>query len=248
MTTAKPAIVLIPGAWHGSIHFRPLTSRLESAGYEVHALDLPSTSDNPVNDSWKLDIAMIRDTVEQLAEQGQDVVLVMHSRGGLPGGDAAEGMSKADRAKGGKQGGIVRLLYICSFAAPEGMSLFEATGGRPAEWIEFDGDLIRPTRVHEIFYHDVPAEVVEEQKMHLKPMPASIGRDHHAKYAAWKHIPSTYMVCEKDNALPLFAQEAMIAHPDANFKVERCGASHSPFLSMPDFTAEVVRRAAGERV
>lgn len=30
------------------------------------------------------------------------------------------------------------------------------------------------------------------------------------------------------------------------FDVERCGASHSPFLSMPKLTSEVIRRAAGE--
>ncbi|KAK4548853.1 hypothetical protein LTR36_008626 [Oleoguttula mirabilis] len=247
MTTTKPAIVLVPGAWHTSIHFRPLTSRLEKAGYEIHALDLPSTADNPGNDAWKDDIALIRGTVEQLADRGRDVVLVMHSRGGLPGSDAAEGMSKADRSKEGKQGGIVRMLYMCAFAAPEGVSLFDATHG-PTDWLEMDGDLCRPLRVEEIFYGDLSAEMVEEQKKHLKTMPTSDFSDHHVKYAAWKHIPSTYLVCEKDNAIGLSAQEGMIAQPDAKFTVERCGSSHSPYLSMPDFTAEVVRRAAGEQV
>lgn len=65
-------------------------------------------------------------------------------------------------------------------------------------------------------------------------------------YPAYKHIPSTYLLCEKDNAIPLAAQEGMLAGTDVKFDVERCAAGHSPFLSMPEFVAEVVRRAAGE--
>ena len=89
--------------------------------------------------------------------------------------------------------------------------------------------------------------MVEDQAKHLRVMHTSMVH-HCVKYAAWKHIPSTYMVCEGDQAIKLAAQEGMIAQPGANFTVERCGSSHSPFVSMPDFTAEVVRRAAGEKI
>jgi hypothetical protein len=55
-------------------------------------------------------------------------------------------------------------------------------------------------------------------------------------------IPSSYLICEKDNAIPFQAQEGMIAmaqakNPKAFDIVERCEASHSPFLSMPDTLA-----------
>lgn len=89
--------------------------------------------------------------------------------------------------------------------------------------------------------------MIEEAKRHIKPMPSTCFCSA-ASYAAWKHIPSTYLVCENDNAIPLQAQEMMIGQPGANFTVERCAASHSPFLSMPDFTVDVIRRAAGEKV
>lgn len=36
--------------------------------------------------------------------------------------------------------------------------------------------------------------------------------------------------------------------PGALFEEERCSAGHSPFLSMPRFTADVIRRAAGEKI
>ena len=108
--------------------------------------------------------------------------------------------------------------------------------------------MIYPETVEQVFYNDCPLHVVEDQKKHIRPIPPSVLSAHKARYAAWKHIPSTYLVCEQDNAVPLAAQEALISQPGAQFRVERCPASHSPFLSMPDLTAEVVRRAAGEQM
>jgi len=106
----KPVIVIVPGAWHQAIHYQLLTDRLQQAGYDVHALTLPCTGENPRPDVWQDDIAHIRGTVERASDSGRDVVVVMHSRGGLPGGDAVEGMSKADREQQGRAGGVVHLV------------------------------------------------------------------------------------------------------------------------------------------
>ena len=68
-------------------------------------------------------------------------------------------------------------------------------------------------------------------------------------WAGWKHIPSTYVLCGQDHAIPAEAQEMMINRDSANFNVVRFEhASHSPFLSMPKETADVIRKAAGEVV
>lgn len=69
-------------------------------------------------------------------------------------------------------------------------------------------------------------------------------------FAPWKTIPSTYILCEKDQAILIEAQEAMVAGarqaaPDSFDVVERCSAGHSPFLSMPDKLTEYLKRAAG---
>jgi hypothetical protein len=52
----------------------------------------------------------------------------------------------------------------------------------------------------------------------------------------WLTIPSTYVLCENDNAIPVMAQEGMVAGakakaPNAFDVVERCTASHTPFAS-----------------
>ena len=54
-------------------------------------------------------------------------------------------------------------------------------------------------------------------------------------------MPSTYVVCENDNAIPVFAQEAMARRAG---RVERLPSAHSPFLSHPDELTEVLERAA----
>lgn len=60
-------------------------------------------------------------------------------------------------------------------------------------------------------------------------------------------MPSTYIVCEADRAIPLQAQEGMLAMAkEGEWVVERCAAGHSPFVGVPGFVAGVVRRAAGE--
>lgn len=68
--------------------------------------------------------------------------------------------------------------------------------------------------------------------------------------APWKTIPSTYILCEEDQAIPIHGQEAMVAGakqaaPDSFDVVESCSAGHSPFLSMPDKVTEFLKRAAG---
>lgn len=57
------------------------------------------------------------------------------------------------------------------------------------------------------------------------------------------------MVCEKDNAIPVQAQDGMIAAakeaaPSAFDVVARCQAGHSPFLSQPEWLAEKLIESA----
>jgi len=57
---------------------------------------------------------------------------------------------------------------------------------------------------------------------------------------AWKEIPSTYIICEEDQAIPVFAQEAMSARATS---VVRINTDHSPFLCAPADLAKLISRA-----
>ena len=49
-----------------------------------------------------------------------DVIVVMHSYSGIPGGQALDGLDKKTTTEQGLKGGVVRLVYIMSFIVPEG--------------------------------------------------------------------------------------------------------------------------------
>ena len=47
---------------------------------------------------------------------------------------ALDGLSKVERGKEGKKGGVVKLAYISAFVPFEGVSLLAAFGGAVPEW------------------------------------------------------------------------------------------------------------------
>ena len=103
-------------------------------------------------------------------------------------------------------------------------------------------------QAHDIFYNDLSEEDAQKWISKLNKH-ATQAFEAPCTWAAWKHIPSTYLFCGRDNAVTVAGQEALISQPGANFDVVRFeDASHSPFLSMPKETADVIRRAAGEKI
>jgi hypothetical protein len=99
-----------------------------------------------------------------------------------------------------------------------------------------------------VFYHDLSPDQASYWASKLRPHSYAtklVG----ASSAAWRAIPSTYLICEDDHAIPVFVQEAMVkACQDAGapMDTERVFSSHSPFLSKPKEMVGFLRRAAGE--
>ena len=126
MSTTKPVIVLVPGAWHSPIHFTPLTERLEAAGYTVKSIDLPSVTWSTRSvlppESFDDDVQAIRAVVEEAVAHGEDVLVLGHSYGSMPKMTAVKGLDRKSREQQGKKGGVVSLVFCCSFALPEGES------------------------------------------------------------------------------------------------------------------------------
>lgn len=70
--------------------------------------------------------------------EGKDVVLVMHSYGGIPGSGAAKGFGKAARKMAGRKGGVIGLVHVSGFVLPEGLSCVDGQGGSLPAWIKQD--------------------------------------------------------------------------------------------------------------
>ena len=82
--------------------------------------------------------------------EGNDIVMVMHSYGGECGGQAVMGLTKAERKREGKKGGIIGLIYMTAFMIPRGRSLTDAMGGVLPRWITLDVRLLI-TQTHSSF-------------------------------------------------------------------------------------------------
>jgi hypothetical protein len=97
-----------------------------------------------------------------------------------------------------------------------------------------------------IFYNDL--SVAEQafwiNKLRPHPPPSSTTP---ITNVAYKYIPTTYLLCEKDQAIPFEVQRMMVAGAEASGDVYEgeieqivCGSGHSPFLSMPERVVEIV--------
>ena len=64
--------------------------------------------------------------------------------------------------------------------------------------------------------------------------------------AAWRYIPSTYLVTENDQAVPTQYQEAFAA--GAKSEIGRINTGHSPMLSQPEMLAGKIHEATQKAV
>ena len=134
---------------------------------------------------------------------------------------------------------VSHIVYLTAFMLDEGESLYGLVGGEPPDWWSFTDDrrALIASRPEEIFYNDMDAEAVETAAAALQLQRFdAIAQE--LRGAAWREIPSTYVICERDNAIPVPAQEMLSQRAGT---VHRLDASHSPMLSQPDAVVEIIR-------
>ena len=139
MVQPHPSFLIVPGAWHQPSAYEKLVTSLRNTGYSTSVVSLPScNAPDPQNATCSADAAAVRQEILQSmdAGDGKDLVIVCHSYGGIPGGGAAYGLSKTARAKDGKGGGVIGLIYVAGFVVPEKSSLLETLGGQHAPYVD----------------------------------------------------------------------------------------------------------------
>jgi pimeloyl-ACP methyl ester carboxylesterase len=243
---SKPTYVLLPGAWHSPSIYDDVVNLLAKHDYPAISLPPPGGGGPP-------------GCLSKLVSQDKEVILVVHSYAGLPGGEATKDLGKKDREAQGLKGGIIRFVVINGFVAPPGFQ--PAPRGDYStmpEWMKFDAETdtfsVTPTDATNNFYHDLPVPLAASLAASLRPHSAGVFFST-TTHAAWMHIPSTYLISMEDRtrftaALSEFTiQATRQMEPSAFDVVERCeGAGHCVMISEPEWTAEALRRAAGEVV
>ncbi|KAL5331283.1 hypothetical protein ACEPPN_000813 [Leptodophora sp. 'Broadleaf-Isolate-01'] len=233
--------ILLPNHLLQENNFPPPDPRLRRVPHS-----LQSAGERPADQglaTFQEDAAFIHSTLLQLVEQGKDVVLAMNSYGGFPGTEATKGLSKGEREKGGKEGGVVALVYLASFIPPVGTSLRGSIGENLPDSIKNAGDYmtLNPAEDWVNIFSDLP-ESEAKHYMSLMPNHSTISFSGELTHPGYKYIPN-------DEIIPVEAQRQMIDFArgeGADVKVVETSAGHCPMLSIPEKTVDVLIAAANE--
>lgn len=99
--------------WHDPDAFFEVGNVLEKHGYtNVYVNTASVGSTKPLDDPFEDTKIVRKHILKALDEDGHDVVLAMHSYGGVPGTNAAHGLGKKQREAEGSKTGVINLAYI----------------------------------------------------------------------------------------------------------------------------------------
>lgn len=116
LTATKPTILFVPGAWHKSACYNPVIHALNAQGYETAIAELASVGRVPGLQTWAQDVDNIRKVIASLTSAGKRIVVVAHSYGSLPTGEAIKDFLQRALEAQGKPGGVAHLhISVRSF-------------------------------------------------------------------------------------------------------------------------------------
>jgi pimeloyl-ACP methyl ester carboxylesterase len=224
---SKVSVVLVHGAFADASSWRRVIPILEKDGFTVTAVQ------NPLK-SLADDVATTKRVIDS---QKENVILVGHSYGGAVITDAAAGNSK-----------VKGLVYVAAFAPDAGEALgglierFSPSPLATALVPDSAGFLyIDRSKFQEVFANDLTKDEAALLAATQKPIAGAIFGEG-LKAAAWKTIPSWYVVSTQDNAINPDLERFMAKRIGAETKEIK--ASHVSFISNPAEVAKVVEAAA----
>jgi pimeloyl-ACP methyl ester carboxylesterase len=221
-------VVLVHGGFVDGSGWRGVYDQLTADGFSVSVVQHQTLS-------LESDVAATHRVLDQ---QDGPAILVGHSYGGVVISEA------------GRHERVAGLVYIAAFAPDAGESvnalIADPPPGAPVPPIlpPVDGFLFldRDQFAHS-FAADLPAE--DAAFMADSQLPWGVDALNGAVTdPAWRSKPSWYLVATDDRMIPPPAQRAMSERTGAT--VVEAPGSHSIYVSQPQATAELIKRAARE--
>lgn len=221
----KPTIVFVHGLWADGSCWNKLINPLMDKGYNVIAVQNPTTS-------LAEDVAATKTAIDRASG---DVILVGHSWGGFVITEA------------GADPRVKALVYIAAFAPDKGETILALSEKFAATELEkflqqTNGTLtVSREGIGKVFAGDLTAK--EQDAVFAVQQPASpklfgdVGAN-----AAWKTKPSWYIVAGEDKTINPELEKFMAKR--ANAKTTVLKASHVAMLSKPKEVLSVILEAA----
>jgi pimeloyl-ACP methyl ester carboxylesterase len=237
MSTEKPTVVLVHGAFAESASWNGVIQRLHGRSVEVIAVA------NPLR-SVSGDAAYLRDVLNGIAGP---VVLVGHSYGGLVITEAAAGADS-----------VVALVYVGAFCPDQGESALQLSTQFPGSTLgealvayplASGGTELRiardafPTQ----FAADVPVETTVLMAATQRPVTErALAEGLPAANVPWRDRPTWFVYGDSDRNIPAALQRFMAERAGAREVREIAGASHAVAVSHPDEVAATVMAAVDD--
>jgi pimeloyl-ACP methyl ester carboxylesterase len=230
-TTARPTVVIVHGAFADASGWNDVIGRLRRAGYPVIA---PA---NPLR-GVGADAAYIR---SMLATVPAPVVLVGHSYGGMVITNAAVGAPN-----------VRALVYVAAIATDEGESQMDIFARFPGSHLGPTAIITRPfsggvdqyidlKSFRDVFAADQPPSVAATMAATQRPL-AQAATTEKSGPAAWRTLPSWYMVAKHDHAIPPAAERFMAKRAHAH--TVEVKSSHDVMVSHPAAVTKLIVDAA----
>jgi hypothetical protein len=223
--TAKPAIILVHGAWADGSCWNDIILRLSYSGYLVTAAQLPLTS---LSD----DIAAVE---RAAARSAGPFVLVSHAYAGAP-------------ISGVRNERLKSLAFINSLTPDEGetvASMFYRQEPHPLgpKLAPDENGLIWMPEVsfEQAFAPSATSDQITLMKATQQPIaPACIQEA--MPTPAWKRVQSWYLIAEEDRMIHRDTQSFMAQRMNATIRSEKL--DHMPLITSPESVVRLIEEAA----
>ena len=210
-------VLLVHGAFHGAWCWSKLLPELADRKLQADAVELPFTGAAD-------DRQVVRDAIARMSTGGEPVVVVGHSLGGSVISASA--------------GAASHLVYLAALMGDQGEPTdIGETPGMAAFRMEDDRAWIDPGQATTAFYHRCSPEDAAWATARLRPMPLTSLMAPMDEPAAWRQVPSTYVLCTDDQIVSPVNQREMARHAGDVIDMD---SDHSPFLSCPGELADAL--------
>ncbi|KAI2469422.1 alpha/beta-hydrolase [Annulohypoxylon bovei var. microspora] len=244
MSSQKPVVVIIHGAFFSPMHYRGLIEPLRAQGYTVICPTMPTTGldDTVAGKTYVDDVGRVLDLLTPYLDEGREAVVLGHSQGGIAASAVTESQTVQDRKNRGLKGGIKAVIYLTALAIPtKGASLLGMLGDTLPPIYRVEGPFYVLTEFA-LSAQGGDEGIPEEERVGLKKSlvhQSKASLEAPILYTAVDvKVPKTYIVCSKDSSLPASLQEQMAQ--TAGCKVVKIEAGHFPFLQSAEKAQEVV--------